>query len=74
MNNSRSPLRNIAIALAAAGVLLLALGGYLRPVSQLALQPVLPIQEWLSSRFQIARNIVNAPADVAQLRAENAAL
>jgi rod shape-determining protein MreC len=74
MNSPRAPWQTIAIALAAAGLLLLALGGYLQPISQLALQPVLPIQQWLSSRYQIAQNIVNAPADVAQLRAENAEL
>jgi rod shape-determining protein MreC len=72
--NSQQPWQQIAIALAVAGLLLLALGGYLQPVSQIALQPVLPIQAWLSSRYQAARNIFNAPADVAQLRAENTAL
>lgn len=73
--NNKTPLqgnwRTLALILLIIGVLLLALGGYLQPVSKLALQPILPIQEWLYSRFQFLQEILNSPTDVALVRQEN---
>ncbi|MEX2160597.1 MAG: rod shape-determining protein MreC [Anaerolineales bacterium] len=69
-----SPYRLIALILLAAGVLLLALGGYLSPVLNAALQPVYGAQAWLYDRFQAIQDFINAPADIARLRQENAAL
>lgn len=58
----------------AAGVLLLALGGYLTPILNGVLQPVLGAQTWLYDRFQAISDFINAPADIARLRQENAEL
>lgn len=75
----RKPLREnpyqlVVLVLLAAGVLLLALGGYLSPVINAILQPVQGAQTWLYDRFQAIQDFINAPADIARLRQENAQL
>lgn len=69
-----NPYRLTTMILIAVGVLLLALGGYLSPVVNAALRPVLGAQGWLYTRFQALQDFLNAPADIASLRQENAAL
>jgi rod shape-determining protein MreC len=58
----------------AAGLIILALGGYLSPVSRILLGPFVSIQTWLTERSQAIQNLLNAPADVTSLRQENAEL
>lgn len=59
------------IVLIASGVIALALGGYLTPLSRMVLNPLISVQTWISTRFQALQNILNAPADVSTLRQEN---
>ncbi len=69
-----NPYQLITLILLAVGILLLALGGYLSPAFNGALRPVLGVQGWLYTRFQALQDFLNAPADIASLRQENAQL
>jgi rod shape-determining protein MreC len=73
MNASRS-FQTITVALVVIGILLLALGGYLTPVSRVALSPFISIQTWLSSRYFAVQNFVTAPRDVTRLAQRNSEL
>lgn len=73
--------RTGAVTLIAAGLMLLALSGYLAPVVRLVSDPVVGAQRWLSSRYNAVYQMVSSPADmnamrseVEQLRQENASL
>lgn len=56
------------------GVITLALGGYLSPLTRLALTPVVSAQTWLTTRFQVIRSLLSQPQDVTRLRQENSDL
>lgn len=70
----KNPYQLVILIMLAAGLLLLALGGYLTPILNGVLQPVLGAQTWLYDRFQAIQDFINAPADIARLRQENAEL
>ena len=75
MKQRRSrPWQTLVIALVVIGILMLALGGYLAPITRTVLSPIFVVQEWLSTRFQAFQDIFNAPTDLAELRQENAVL
>lgn len=65
------PWQTITIVLVVVGVLALALGGYLSPLTRTALSPVFTALDWLTTRFQAFRDLVSAPSDVARLRQQN---
>ncbi|MEX1247711.1 MAG: rod shape-determining protein MreC [Anaerolineales bacterium] len=69
-----NPYQLVALILLAAGLLLLALAGYLSPLLNSVLQPIYGAQAWLYDRFQAIQDFINAPADIARLRQENAEL
>jgi rod shape-determining protein MreC len=73
MNSSRS-FQTATLALVVIGILLLALGGYLSPLSRYALSPFISAQTWLASRYQAVRDFIYAPRDVARLSQQNAQL
>jgi rod shape-determining protein MreC len=73
MNSFRS-FQTATLVLLVVGILLLALGGYLTPLSRLALSPFIGAQTWLSSRYQAIRDLLTSPRDVAQLTQRNAEL
>jgi rod shape-determining protein MreC len=73
MNISRS-FQTITLALVVIGILLLALGGYLTPVSRLALSPFVGAQTWLYTRYTAVREFFNTPRDVTLLTQRNAEL
>lgn len=66
MNLPRS-FQTAALAILVIGILLLALGGYLTPVSRFALSPFIGAQTWLASRYLAIRDFMTAPRDVARL-------
>ncbi len=66
MNLPRS-FQTAAVAILVIGLLLLALGGYLTPISRVALSPLITTQTWLASRYLAIRNFMTAPRDVARL-------
>lgn len=62
------------MALLVIGILLLALGGFLTPISRLALSPFISVQTWFASRYAAVRDIIAAPRDVSRLTQQNAQL
>ncbi len=62
------------LALLIIGLIALALGGYLAPVTRVALAPLISAQTWLATRFQVIHNLINTPQDVLRLRQRNAEL
>jgi rod shape-determining protein MreC len=73
MNLSRS-LQTVTLGLIVAGILLLALGGYLTPISRLALSPLVVAQTWFYTRYTAIRDFFTTPRDVALLAQRNAQL
>jgi rod shape-determining protein MreC len=66
MNLPRS-FQTVALAILIIGILLLALGGYLAPLSRIAFSPFISAQTWLASRYLAIRDFMTAPRDVARL-------
>jgi len=73
MNFPRS-LQTVVLALVVIGILLLALGGYLTPLSRVALSPFVGAQTWLAERYQAIRDYLTTPRDVTRLTQQNAEL
>ncbi len=73
--NSRSDrprtLQTVVFVLVAAGLIALALGGYLTPLSRILLNPLVSVQTWVSTRFQAFQDLVSAPQDITRLRQRN---
>lgn len=53
------------------GLVIFALSGYMQPVIQVFMNPVISAQQWISSRFTAIYEFVTVPRDVASLRARN---
>ncbi len=66
MNLPRS-FQTVALAILIIGILLLALGGYLAPLSRIAFSPFISAQTWLASRYLAVRDFMTAPRDIARL-------
>jgi rod shape-determining protein MreC len=73
MNSLRS-FQTIIIILVVAGLLLLALGGYLSPLSRVALSPFVDIQTWFAIRYQAIQDFMTVPRDMTLLSQRNAEL
>jgi rod shape-determining protein MreC len=71
---SSKSIQTIVLVLISISLILLALGGYLTPLSRIFLTPVVNVQSWLSSRYLAIQSLLIAPADVATLRQRNAEL
>ena len=67
---SRS-LQTIVLSLVVIGLIALALGGYLTPVSRIIISPLITAQTWISTRFQAIQNYLDAPQDLAHLQQRN---
>jgi len=63
-----------ALVLVLVGVFLLALGGYLAPFLRATLNPLVSVQQWLSSRYLAVVEFLTVPRDVASLRQRTAEL
>jgi len=63
--------RTGAAGLIVIGVMFLALSGYLAPVIQVALDPVVAAQRWLGTRYLAIYTMLRSPGDVTALRTEN---
>jgi rod shape-determining protein MreC len=66
MNLPRS-FQTAALAILIIGIILLALGGYLTPISRIAFSPFISAQTWLASRYLAIQDFMTAPRDVARL-------
>lgn len=67
-------LRNAVVIFLAAGVLLLALSGFLRPILGVVMDPFISAQRWISERFMAVYDFFTLPRDVTDLLARNAQL
>jgi rod shape-determining protein MreC len=67
-------IQGIVLALVVIGLIILALGGYLAPLTRVALGPLISAQTWLSTRYLAIQNVVNSPQDLIRLRQRNAEL
>jgi rod shape-determining protein MreC len=68
------PWQGITVVLITMGLIILALGGYLTPLSRLVLSPFISAQSWVSSRFIALQEYLTAPREVAELTQRNAEL
>ncbi|MBS1249342.1 MAG: Cell shape-determining protein MreC [Chloroflexi bacterium] len=66
--------RNIVFSLLIIGLLALALGGYVKTLSRLALTPIMAAQTWVSKQYTGFEDFITAPRDVTAIRQENARL
>lgn len=67
-------LQTVVLALFVIGLIALALGGYLTPLSRYILAPVVTAQTWLATRYQTIQGYFSVPQDVARLRQQNTEL
>jgi rod shape-determining protein MreC len=70
MSFSRS-LQSIVFFLIVLGIVGLALGGYLTPLSRILLNPVVSAQTWIATRYQAVQSFIQAPQDTIRLRQRN---
>jgi rod shape-determining protein MreC len=66
--------RPAVVTLLVAGIVVLALAGYLAPMLRVVLNPVVGLQSWISTRYLALYDFVTVPRDVASLRQQNAIL
>jgi rod shape-determining protein MreC len=71
--NSKN-IQTIVLILVVSGLLFLAISGYLTPVFNLTLNPLVSLQRWLSVRYISARDFLTTPREVTDLREQNAIL
>ncbi len=71
MNTTSRNLQTIVFVLIAVGLIALALGGYLTPLSRTLLSPFISAQSWIYSRYQAAQEFIRAPQDMARLQQKN---
>ncbi len=63
--------QTVILAFVAIGLIVLALGGFLTPLSRIVLNPIVSAQTWLAVRVQALQNYFNAPQDMARLQQQN---
>ncbi len=63
--------QTVFLALIVVGLIALALGGYLTPLSRLVIAPFVTAQTWLSTRFLTLQNIFSSSQDITRLREHN---
>jgi rod shape-determining protein MreC len=73
-SNSKQSLRLFVFLLIALGIIGLALGGYLTPLSRVFVNPIISAQTWLAKRYQAVQSLITQPEDVTTLRQKNAQL
>jgi rod shape-determining protein MreC len=56
------------------GLVGLALGGYLTPISRILLNPIISAQTWLAKRYQAVQSLITQPEDITTLRQQNSSL
>jgi rod shape-determining protein MreC len=66
--------RPAVVTLLVAGIVILALAGYLAPMLRIVLNPVVSMQSWISTRYLALYDFITVPRDVASLRQQNAVL
>jgi len=59
------------VAFIVVGLIALALGGYLTPLTRVAMMPFISAQTWLSTRFAAIQNFLSSPQDLTRLKQRN---
>ncbi len=72
--NSSHSTQFVVFILLALGVIGLALGGYLTPLSRIFVNPIVSAQTWLAKRYQAVQSLITQPEDVTTLQQKNAQL
>ena len=67
-------IQTIVLVLVISGLLFLAISGYLTPVFNLTLNPLISLQRWISVRYISARDFLTTPREVTELRERNTVL
>jgi len=67
-------LRNLILVIVIAGVLILAISGYLTPLFSVSVSPLISAQSWISERYLAFSDFFGSPRDMATLREENITL
>jgi rod shape-determining protein MreC len=67
-------IQTIVIIALVAGIFFLSLSGYLTPVFNLSLNPLISFQSWLSIRYLSAKDFLTAPRELTEIREQNALL
>jgi len=67
-------IQTIVLVAVIVGLLFLALSGYLTPLFNLSLNPLISLQSWLSVRYVSVRNLLASPGNITELREQNANL
>ena len=70
-STSSRPLQTVVLSLIVIGLIVLALGGYLAPVSRFIITPLVSAQTWIAVRFEAIQNYMDAPQDVARIIQRN---
>ena len=65
-SSSSLSFQTVVIVIMIIGIIALALGGYLTPLSRIVLKPFITAQTWLATRFQALQNFFDAPQDLAR--------
>jgi rod shape-determining protein MreC len=71
---SARSVQSLVLALVIIGLIGLALGGYLAPITRVVFKPFIGAQTWLATRYQSIQNSLAAPQDLARLRQRNTEL
>ena len=61
-------IQTIVLVAVIVGLLFLALSGYLTPLFNLSLNPLISLQSWLSVRYVSVRNLLASPGNITELR------
>jgi len=70
-STSARSFQTVVLALIVVGLIALALGGYLTPLTRIILNPLVSAQTWLSTRFQTIQSYITSPQDMARIRQRN---
>ena len=73
-SNPPHTLQVFVFLLLALGIIGLALGGYLTPLSRIIMNPVVSAQTWLAKRYHAVQSLITQPEDVTTLRQKNSQL
>jgi rod shape-determining protein MreC len=73
-SNSTRSIQLLVVLLLSLGIIGLALGGYLTPLSRILLNPIISAQTWLAKRYQAMQSLITQPEDITTLRQQNSEL
>lgn len=59
------------LTLISVGLIVLALGGYLTPLTRIIANPIVSAQTWLSTRYQTIHELLTSPSDINRLKQRN---